>query len=675
MDNQHFPFAAFPYPQTAMEDPVFQPHHHVFDHFNPAIGSYIDPNLQSPSPSEPYLSQWEPPQVTRWITDDQKTAYFNAEPFSKTMTVIARRPLGIHPIQPPSHTRFASPTSSSDHAFTAPSPLADTESYCDNNNLPSTPSDSAVLSPSYHPGHFECYNSQESAIQFINMGPAAPAAYVKPEDVDPSAGLGYCDAEASQPDFTLEHRSYSFESATSHHDVEHTQNQITVAIHNRRGPSPEGMRPVKAEREAPFQYPPPPEPEDDDDASDVLEERPVFKRKKDDDHDYTPGKKIKASDSSPRRRTRPKPVPTKQPAADRSPKRKAPAPSTAAANPPTKPATSSSSKGKAFSCPHCKHTNFKDETTLETHIKKQHTRPFKCVFHFAGCTSTFASKNEWKRHNSTQHLVLNFWLCTEGQCGRQAPASGGGPSASAAASRLSKTTRNQGSSTLYSNTFDTPPSQHHQLAAAVSAPPPPLVGVRFNRKDLYTQHVRRMHMPPHIKKDIKLLAQQQNAGTTKPTPPRKNGPPPPRSPLELTKAAWEEQLKQRQEAAVRDRIVLPTYMRCPARGCVAEFRGAEAWDQRMEHVAKHLESGDRGEVVFGGPEDDTLLSWAGREDVGVVVRCGEGWVLNRVLGRGSGVRKERRGEEEEDYEDEDEGEVGGEIVVDDGERDAEGEEE
>ncbi|KAH8912006.1 hypothetical protein BR93DRAFT_933097 [Coniochaeta sp. PMI_546] len=664
MDGQNFTFAGFPYPQSAMEDPVFQPHN--FDgHFNPVIGSYLDPNLQPP-PSDPYLSQWErePPQVKRWISDDQRTAYFNADPYSIAMLTCAQASVGTRPVPPPFLARFASPVTSSDHGLTAPSPLAETESFYDH-NLPSTPSDAVGLSPSYHPVHFEYYNSQEEAIQFNNMGPAASPAYVKPGDVDPSQDLGYCDGETSQPDFSLEDMNYSFGSGTSHYDVDPApQNQITVAFTNKRVSSPEEMRPIKVEREASGYYPPPSQRDDDDedDASEAPAQRPFSKRKKDDqDHDYTPGKKMKPSGSASPRRTRPKAAPPKA----SPPKRNTASTSgSTSQNPPAKPpptTSSSATKGKAFSCRHCKHTTFKDQTSLDSHVKKQHTRPFKCVFHFGGCTSTFASKNEWKRHNSTQHLVLHYWLCTEGQCGKTVNGSSSGSGSSS--SRPSQHRAQAGSSAHYSNTFAPPTTSS---TPPTSSPP---VGVRFNRKDLYTQHVRRMHMPPDIKKALKALeqqkAQQQQArgGATKGAQ-RKAAP---QTQEERTKQEWEERLKRRQEAAVRDRIALPTHMRCPAAGCGAEFNGADAWDLRMEHVAKHLESGDRGEVNFGGGEDGTLVEWAASPAVGVIVPVQGGWRLVDVPKSGS-VKKDKRGEEEEEVV------VVGEIVVDDGERDAEGEE-
>ncbi|KAJ3577613.1 hypothetical protein NPX13_g2954 [Xylaria arbuscula] len=41
-----------------------------------------------------------------------------------------------------------------------------------------------------------------------------------------------------------------------------------------------------------------------------------------------------------------------------------------------------------YNCPDCLKVSFKDRLGLENHIKKQHTRPFTCIFEFAGCRST-----------------------------------------------------------------------------------------------------------------------------------------------------------------------------------------------------------------------------------------------------------------------------------------------
>lgn len=55
------------------------------------------------------------------------------------------------------------------------------------------------------------------------------------------------------------------------------------------------------------------------------------------------------------------------------------------------------------------------------------------------------------------------------------------------------------------------------------------------------------------------------------------------------------------------------------------FEGEGAWDDRMEHVGKHLEKGDTGEV-----EDDGLRQWMAEE--GLLVQKNGQWL---VVGCGS----------------------------------------
>jgi hypothetical protein len=222
-------------------------------------------------------------------------------------------------------------------------------------------------------------------------------------------------------------------------------------------------------------------------------------------------------------------------------------------------------------CDQCNAT-FKDETLLRKHKRTEHIRPFVCVFHYAGCTSSFAAKNEWKRHVTSQHLSLFYWLCTHGNCAHSK-----GPST-------------------------------HQRSSLL-----PSYGVIFNRKDLFTQHIRRMHSPED--KDAKAKG---------------------------TSPQLEERLKVMQEQAYRRRCELPHYMRCPAQHCTTEFRGAGAWDERMEHVARHLEAaavGDELPLHFGGHHDTTLTSWAEAPGVEVVKRTATGWeICNPLKGEG-GARK------------------------------------
>ncbi|OBT68579.1 hypothetical protein VE03_01775 [Pseudogymnoascus sp. 23342-1-I1] len=179
---------------------------------------------------------------------------------------------------------------------------------------------------------------------------------------------------------------------------------------------------------------------------------------------------------------------------------------------------------------------------------------FPCTFAFAGCTSCFASKNEWKRHVASKHTCFNYWECRLGSC-------------------LS-----------------------------------PLQEGIFSRKDLFAQHLRRMHVPPPL-----------TAG--------KNG----KEPFERTLADLLANGKRDGRRLIRE-------IRCPVPGCGARWEGERAWDERMEHVARHWESVGRGETEAGWCESGGgLLEWAERE--GVVKKVGEGWVLGEEVGKVEGVGK------------------------------------
>lgn len=45
---------------------------------------------------------------------------------------------------------------------------------------------------------------------------------------------------------------------------------------------------------------------------------------------------------------------------------------------------------------------------------KRHDKPYGCTFR--DCTKVFGSKNDWKRHESSQHCQLETWNCNEGGC-------------------------------------------------------------------------------------------------------------------------------------------------------------------------------------------------------------------------------------------------------------------
>lgn len=191
-------------------------------------------------------------------------------------------------------------------------------------------------------------------------------------------------------------------------------------------------------------------------------------------------------------------------------------------------------------CDHCSHAPFKDSSSLRKHIAAAHTRPFPCAFSFAGCTSTFGSKNEWKRHISSQHLCLQYYRCSA--C----------PQSSADGK-----------------------------------------GNEFNRKDLFTQHLRRMHAPFAIKKAI-------SKGDSK------------------LQADWDAHVKEMQANCLVTRRQPPQRSACPKPDCQSVFEGPGSWDEWTEHVGRHMEKGEAGRMGI----DQLLAKWA--LDENIIENLGDG---------------------------------------------------
>lgn len=190
---------------------------------------------------------------------------------------------------------------------------------------------------------------------------------------------------------------------------------------------------------------------------------------------------------------------------------------------------------------------FPTATALAEHMSNAHTRNYTCVFAFAGCASTFASKNEWKRHTSSQHLNLAEWICAEGSCGK-----------STFRSHISPDIEEYGS--------------------------------LYNRKDLFTSHLRRMHAPVAVKDGC-------------------------------TDNAWNAKVAQLHCSAKRTCRKPPSKLICTVGECGAVFTGKAAWEDRMEHVGKHLEKGN-----LADQEDPYLMQWAAQEGI-IVKSAGGKWAL------------------------------------------------
>ena len=199
------------------------------------------------------------------------------------------------------------------------------------------------------------------------------------------------------------------------------------------------------------------------------------------------------------------------------------------------------SNSGAYACSHCRSgsAQFGSVVTMLKHIQTRHIRPFSCLFRRYGCPQTFGSKNEWARHIRVQHLRVEVWRCDLGRCGAE----------------LSEDDRG---------------------------------GHIFDRKDLFIQHLRRIH-------------KEFDAGTER---------------LHMEVGRCHVVLRQ-----------TPTKIMCPYcpphelppranTSTRSDTLGAsavlgvqiETWEAFLEHVARHLEAGagtDHGD----GREDPLLRRW------------------------------------------------------------------
>ncbi|KAL4885203.1 hypothetical protein BJY04DRAFT_180382 [Aspergillus karnatakaensis] len=209
------------------------------------------------------------------------------------------------------------------------------------------------------------------------------------------------------------------------------------------------------------------------------------------------------------------------------------------------------------------------ETTTKATPKKQTDRRFECCFARYGCTSTFPSKNEWKRHVSSQHIQPGFFRCDIGRC---------------SLNNLKRDT-SQSDSQTPSPISPHPHSHSHSPPHLPSTPTTPTLLINdFNRKDLFIQHQRRMHAPwVSTKRKEPVSKSEKDAFEA--------------TLADISKRCW---VKLRP---------LPTLSQCGF--CDQEFRGANAWKERMEHVARHLEKADPGPER----EDVPLREWGVRNGV------------------------------------------------------------
>ncbi|KAJ5900140.1 Sybindin-like family protein [Penicillium taxi] len=201
-------------------------------------------------------------------------------------------------------------------------------------------------------------------------------------------------------------------------------------------------------------------------------------------------------------------------------------------------------------------------------------RTFTCSFAAYGCQSTFISKNEWKRHVSSKHLQLGFYRCDVGKCNEHA---------------IINSTSTQSSTSPSSS----PRNSSHSLGKLND----------FNRKDLFTQHHRRMHVPwmqPGMR----------------------------RVPTDADYEEFEESLEEVRQRCFHELRQVPQQSSCVF--CSRTFSGKSSWDTRMEHVGRHFERDDP-ENLREEAEDVALRDWGLREGI-LVLKDGGCLLANLIKG-------------------------------------------
>ncbi|KAI5858173.1 hypothetical protein GGS23DRAFT_334818 [Durotheca rogersii] len=558
---------------------------------DPVMDGLIDPNLK-PATSPPHLiGSWDRSQVLCYSGDNNRPTPLSYPMVDPAVAEATSRDGSA--VFPPFGQLQRQESPSFSHSSSTSSSILSPPREGDYYHLqsPPTPTDTTVMSPIL--SHYESSSSRSQLCRFTGLADDC----VKPYDIFQETPESYFDDTGNfGPDFPTRCYSISSDEGSAHLGMCGRPGKVGLS----RSESSSGFpADVKEEihisgQHGDFRT------FESEDAFIPGDPRVLDLKNEDgDDDDYKPNQKQRRAKLSTERITRNRKRPCiSQPPPDTKRSRIEPGDSATIDRPTTKPVIQGA-KG-SFSCTECsKKVLFKDESGLQNHMKKQHTRPFVCVFGFAGCSSTFASKNEWKRHCSSQHLVLHYWVCQQDQCSK-------------VSSKSTMSTHGRSNHPCYQSTY---------------SPALPR-GTIFNRKDLYTQHLRRMHIPSALKKQVKQR---------KPAP------------------EWEAAERWYQDKARRTRCDLPTHMQCPAAGCSARFDGANAWDDRMEHVAKHLEkavTGSEPPIQFGGENDRTLMDWATRADIAIVEKGERGkWKLRNPLKSGSGtVVQTTKKEEDEDAE-------------------------
>ncbi|TQV90251.1 hypothetical protein IF1G_11084 [Cordyceps javanica] len=138
---------------------------------------------------------------------------------------------------------------------------------------------------------------------------------------------------------------------------------------------------------------------------------------------------------------------------------------------------------------------------------------------------------------------------------------------------------------------------HRTGDAATNISPQHKKDIEFNRKDLFTQHLRRMHGSFN-----RALTKENN---------------------DQQQSEWESYIKGMQQNCLVTRRRPPQQSSCPKPGCVNTFDGPTAWDEWATHVGRHMENGEGDDLGV----NDWLQCYA--LEAGIIEKDGKGYKLRK----------------------------------------------
>jgi hypothetical protein len=266
-------------------------------------------------------------------------------------------------------------------------------------------------------------------------------------------------------------------------------------------------------------------------------------------------------------------------------------------------------------------------------------RDYICLFAPYGCKTSFTAKNEWSRHMRTQHLKSDIYrcsLCIE---------NGGAMALEVPGSNSSRPSTSSSSSASPASSSDTITNNASQSSKKEPG--------EFKRKDLFTPHLRRMHLgrlwpelynnsitdDPLInaaREEIKIKEAQNAAKGANVT-------------IKLSPEAEVEieRLVKKALVAVRqppEHCICPI---CPIVGTSSSsgsqsgvegtdqpkmtvFEGSDAWEKRMDHIATQHFSRIRRTSASGTAEVPASDTWVRDEAL-------ESWLLAEGVADRDGV--------------------------------------